>query len=132
MDTLRLAEHVDGIFYSARLGAKKPDVEFFNKVRNEVETTPRDSTHRRQPLEFRGCGKGGLACVSWDQGQFADHPAQLVYLSWRQTFTSRGDSNSIAPRDLESSKAAPFPAIYAASVINQLRKSSSAASHSIQ
>lgn len=32
MDTLGLAKHVDGIFYSARVGAKKPDREFFARV----------------------------------------------------------------------------------------------------
>ena len=37
MDTLRLGEHVDGMFYSARLGVRKPDVEFFDKVREQVE-----------------------------------------------------------------------------------------------
>lgn len=36
MDKLRLAEHVDGIFYSARLGARKPDPEFFARVQAEV------------------------------------------------------------------------------------------------
>jgi putative hydrolase of the HAD superfamily len=36
MRTLGLAEHVDGIFYSARLGAKKPDLEFFAKVQAAV------------------------------------------------------------------------------------------------
>jgi putative hydrolase of the HAD superfamily len=36
MEKLGLAEHVDGIFYSARLGAKKPDVEFFAKVQAAV------------------------------------------------------------------------------------------------
>jgi putative hydrolase of the HAD superfamily len=36
MDNLGLAEHVDGIFYSARLGAKKPDMEFFAKVQAAV------------------------------------------------------------------------------------------------
>jgi putative hydrolase of the HAD superfamily len=36
MEKLGLAEHVDGIFYSARLGAKKPDVEFFAKVHAAV------------------------------------------------------------------------------------------------
>ena len=36
MDTLRLAEHVDGIFYSARLGVKKPDAEFFARVQAAV------------------------------------------------------------------------------------------------
>ena len=36
MDELGLAEHVDGIFYSARLGAKKPDVNFFVQVQAAV------------------------------------------------------------------------------------------------
>jgi putative hydrolase of the HAD superfamily len=37
MEKLGLAEHVDGIFYSARLGAKKPDMEFFARVQAAVE-----------------------------------------------------------------------------------------------
>jgi putative hydrolase of the HAD superfamily len=36
MENLGLAEHVDGIFYSAGLGAKKPDPEFFAKVQAAV------------------------------------------------------------------------------------------------
>ena len=36
MERLGLAEHVDGIFYSARLGAKKPDMEFFARVQAAV------------------------------------------------------------------------------------------------
>jgi len=36
MEELRLAEHVDGIFYSARLGAKKPELEFFATVQAAV------------------------------------------------------------------------------------------------
>ena len=36
METLGLAEHVDGIFYSAQLGARKPDTQFFSKVRAAV------------------------------------------------------------------------------------------------
>jgi putative hydrolase of the HAD superfamily len=36
MERLGLAHHVDGIFYSARLGVKKPDMEFFAKVRAAV------------------------------------------------------------------------------------------------
>jgi putative hydrolase of the HAD superfamily len=36
MEKLGLAEHVDGIFYSARLGAKKPEMEFFAKVQAAV------------------------------------------------------------------------------------------------
>jgi putative hydrolase of the HAD superfamily len=36
MENLGLAEHVDGIFYSAQLGAKKPDMEFFATVQSAV------------------------------------------------------------------------------------------------
>ena len=36
MERLGLADHVDGMFYSARLGVKKPDREFFAKVRAAV------------------------------------------------------------------------------------------------
>jgi putative hydrolase of the HAD superfamily len=36
MEKMGLAEHVDGIFYSARLGTMKPDAEFFAKVQAEV------------------------------------------------------------------------------------------------
>lgn len=36
MESLGLAEHVDDIFYSARIGAKKPDMEFFSKTQAAV------------------------------------------------------------------------------------------------
>jgi len=36
MERLGLADHVDGMFYSAQLGAKKPDPEFFAKVQAAV------------------------------------------------------------------------------------------------
>jgi putative hydrolase of the HAD superfamily len=36
MEKLGLAERVDGIFYSARLGVKKPDMEFFAKAQAAV------------------------------------------------------------------------------------------------
>lgn len=36
MEVLGLAKHVDGIFYSAQLGLKKPDMEFFNRVRSVI------------------------------------------------------------------------------------------------
>ena len=36
MENLGLAGHVDGIFYSARLGAMKPDTEFFVRVQAAV------------------------------------------------------------------------------------------------
>jgi putative hydrolase of the HAD superfamily len=36
MEKLGLAKHVDGIFYSARPGTKKPEVEFFAKIQAAV------------------------------------------------------------------------------------------------
>jgi putative hydrolase of the HAD superfamily len=36
MEKIGLAEHVDGMFYSAHLGVKKPDLEFFAKVQAAV------------------------------------------------------------------------------------------------
>ena len=36
MQNLGLAQHVDGIFYSAQLGVKKPDMAFFEKVQAVV------------------------------------------------------------------------------------------------
>jgi putative hydrolase of the HAD superfamily len=36
IEELGVAEHVDGMLYSARLGAKKPDMEFFAKVQVAV------------------------------------------------------------------------------------------------
>ena len=36
MEQLGLGDHVDGILYSARLGAKKPDMEFFAKIQAAV------------------------------------------------------------------------------------------------
>ena len=36
MDTLGLSEHVDGIFYSAGLGARKPEMEFFMNVQSAL------------------------------------------------------------------------------------------------
>jgi putative hydrolase of the HAD superfamily len=36
METLGLAAHVDGIFYSAQLGARKPDRDFFVQVQARV------------------------------------------------------------------------------------------------
>lgn len=36
MEELELAEHVDGIFYSAQLGVRKPDEDFFAKVQQAV------------------------------------------------------------------------------------------------
>jgi len=40
MEKLGLADHVDGMFYSAQLGAKKPEPEFFAKVQAAVGLPP--------------------------------------------------------------------------------------------
>lgn len=40
MHTLGLAEHVDGIHYSAQLGARKPSREFFDKVASKTRFAP--------------------------------------------------------------------------------------------
>ena len=42
MDDLGLAQHVDGMFYSARLGVKKPAPEFFAKVQSAIELKAAD------------------------------------------------------------------------------------------
>jgi len=36
MEKLGLAQHMDGMFYSARLGVKKPDMDFFAKIQAAV------------------------------------------------------------------------------------------------
>jgi putative hydrolase of the HAD superfamily len=42
MDDLGLAQHVDGMFYLARLGSKKPDLEFFAKVQSAIGLSARE------------------------------------------------------------------------------------------
>jgi putative hydrolase of the HAD superfamily len=66
MEKLGLAEHVDGIFYSAHLGAKKPDMKFFAKVQAAVglrgeETLLIDDS--RQNIE--AALKGGWQALHW-------------------------------------------------------------------
>jgi len=40
METIGLAQYVDGIHYSAEIGAKKPDHEFFDKVASRMGVEP--------------------------------------------------------------------------------------------
>ena len=54
METLGLAEQVDGIFYSARLGAQKPDMEFFFRVESAIGLSGEELLlidDRRQTIE---------------------------------------------------------------------------------
>jgi putative hydrolase of the HAD superfamily len=66
MEKLGLAEHVDGIFYSARLGAKKPDREFFAKVQAAVGLCGEELLlidDSRQNVE--GALKAGWQALHW-------------------------------------------------------------------
>lgn len=42
METVGLVKHIDGIHYSAQLGAKKPDREFFDKVVSKMRIAAND------------------------------------------------------------------------------------------
>ena len=42
METIGLAQYVDGIFYSAQLGCKKPSVEFFRAISERLRVAPRE------------------------------------------------------------------------------------------
>jgi putative hydrolase of the HAD superfamily len=66
MERLRLADHVDGIFYSARLGAKKPDIEFFATIRAAVglcdeELLLIDDSHQN----IEAARKAGWQALHW-------------------------------------------------------------------
>src|SRR5450432_706704 len=66
MERLGLDEHVDGIFYSARLGVKKPDMEFFAKVQAAVGLSGEDILlidDSRQNIE--GPLKAGWQALHW-------------------------------------------------------------------
>lgn len=66
MEQLGLAEHVDGIFYSARLGAKKPDLDFFAKVQAAVGLCGEEMLlidDSRQNIE--GALKAGWQALHW-------------------------------------------------------------------
>jgi putative hydrolase of the HAD superfamily len=66
MDTVGLAEHVDGIFYSARLGARKPQMEFFAAVRAAVGLCAEDLLlidDSRQNVE--AARKAGWQALHW-------------------------------------------------------------------
>jgi putative hydrolase of the HAD superfamily len=66
MERLGLVDHVDGIFYSARVGAKKPDMEFFARVRAAVglcddEILLIDDSHQN----IEAARKAGWQALHW-------------------------------------------------------------------
>ena len=73
MEKLGLADHVDGIFYSARLGAKKPDVQFFAKVQAAVPLCGEEILlvdDSRQNIE--AALKAGWQALHWTQDSSPD------------------------------------------------------------
>src|SRR3954447_3404357 len=66
MEKLGLAEHVDGIFYSARLGAKKPDIEFFAKVQANVGLSGEELLLIDDSLQnIEAASKAGWQALYW-------------------------------------------------------------------
>jgi putative hydrolase of the HAD superfamily len=87
MDNLGLAEHVDGIFYSARLGAKKPDVEFFAKVQAAVGLCGEEILlvdDSRQNVE--AARKAGWQALHWTK----DSSPNIAAVAVRQSLHRRG------------------------------------------
>jgi putative hydrolase of the HAD superfamily len=73
MEKLGLADHVDGIFYSARLGARKPEMEFFRKVQAGVglpgeELLLVDDDHRNTEAAVRA----GWQALHWTRHSSPD------------------------------------------------------------
>lgn len=81
MEKLGLAEHVDGIFYSARLGAKKPDPEFFAKVQAAVGLRGDEMLlidDSRENIE--AALKAGWQALHWTKESSPnDLPARMVF-----------------------------------------------------
>jgi putative hydrolase of the HAD superfamily len=73
MEKLGLSEHVDGIFYSARLGAKKPDVEFFAKVQADVELSGDEILLIDDSLQnIEAAQKAGWQALHWTKDSSPD------------------------------------------------------------
>jgi putative hydrolase of the HAD superfamily len=68
MENLGLAEHVDGIFYSARLGAKKPEREFFSRVEAEVGSSGKEILLiDDSPQNIEAALKAGWHALHWTE-----------------------------------------------------------------
>ncbi len=66
MRDLGLSQHVDGIHYSAALGCRKPDPEFFHKVVNRVQRAPADLLLIDDYLDnVRSAVTAGWSAVHW-------------------------------------------------------------------
>ncbi|HEX8320989.1 MAG TPA: HAD-IA family hydrolase [Longimicrobium sp.] len=66
METVGLAEHVDGIFYSAQLGARKPQMEFFAAVRAAVGLRAEDLLLIDDSLQnVEAARKAGWQALHW-------------------------------------------------------------------
>ncbi len=79
MEQVDLSSHVDGIFYSARVGAKKPDLEFFERVQVAVALRGEDLLlidDSRQNVE--GAVNAGWQALHWTR---SSSPATLRRLA---------------------------------------------------
>lgn len=69
MEDLGLAKHVDGIFYAARLGAKKPEMEFFAKVQAAVGLRGEELLLLDDSLpNIEAARRSGWQAFHWTQG----------------------------------------------------------------
>ena len=79
MEKLGLADHVDGMFYSAQLGAKKPDAEFFERIQTAVGLGGKEILlidDSRENIE--AARKAGWQALPWTKGDSPGLVGRLV------------------------------------------------------
>lgn len=91
MDTLGLARHVDGIFYSAEIGHRKPSPEFYDHISRTLGTASRQITlvDDTEQNVIAACAKGWSA-VHWKPGMSL-LPALAASRAHSRTDKSSGD-----------------------------------------
>ncbi len=73
METLGLADDVDGILYSAALGDRKPGAAFFRLATKHAEVTPAGIAFVDDALvNVEAARKAGWQAVQWTGGNFRD------------------------------------------------------------
>jgi putative hydrolase of the HAD superfamily len=83
MEKLGLAAHVDGIFYSAALGHRKPSDEFYAKATEGVKASPADIVFIDDVLEnIEGARRFGWQAIHWT-GATTLHDALAPLISAR-------------------------------------------------
>jgi putative hydrolase of the HAD superfamily len=73
MDTLGFAADVDGIFYSAALGDRKPGAAFFRRAAQEAGVIPADIAFvDDSEVNIEGARKAGWHAIHWTGGNFRE------------------------------------------------------------